>query len=197
MLFLPVFALAQTERKGTYGSISAAYGTYSIDLYAYAGGSDLYNDQDFSGPVFSLGIETKSAWQKNKFVFDVGGELSAGLGIKKTSVSSGNYHTSNSGGHLYGINALLKAGYLVAESGKVVPLFGLGPYYDFITQGGDSDDNSIYGLQGFVGVDLSVSKFVITPQLNFGLASWGGSESMDQNGQPSKFEGGVKFAYKF
>ena len=90
MLFFPTFIFAQSDRKGTYGNLAIGYGHYSLDLYDYAGGRDLYNDQTFSGLILSLGVEKKSAWQKNRLVFDVGGELTGGFSIKTDSKASGN-----------------------------------------------------------------------------------------------------------
>lgn len=192
-------SFAQTGRKGTYGSVAAGYGSYTLDLYAYAGGSNLYNDQQFSGLILSLGIEKKSAWTKNKFVFDVGGELTGGFGFNSDARSTGNINGETGGGYLIGVKSLFKVGYLFADKeNTAIPLIGLGPYFNYINSGGDDGEgNYIYGLQASVGVDLSLKKFLITPEIHFGLASWGSSDEMEQNGQPGFFEVKIKFAKKF
>jgi|GEM_PF-3212605 len=199
VFLLPLYGLAQTQRKGIYGNIAAGYGTYSLDLYDYAGGNNSYNDQQFSGPVVSLGIERKSAWVKNQFVFDIGAELTGGFAIKTDSKATSNIDGKGSGGYLAGIKALFKAGYLFSDKeATAIPLIGLGPYFNYINTGGDNSvGNYIYGLQASVGLDLPLKKLSLTPEVHFGLVSWGSSDEMDQNGQPGFFEIKIKLARKF
>lgn len=198
-ILVPAFTFAQKDdRKGTYGSFGIGYASYKLDLYRYAGGSNLYTDQKFSGPLVSLGLERKSAWSVNDFVFDISGDLTAGFGIKSSINGTGGGTASFSGGSLYGIKALFKAGYLIPNSDKTfIPVIGLGPYYTYINPGHDLDGNYIYGLQASIGADLIASSFVLTPEIHFGLASWGSSDSFDQNGQPGMFEIKLKIARKF
>lgn len=199
LLFFPTIIFAQADRKGTYGNLAIGYGNYSLDLYDYAGGRDLYNDQTFSGLILSLGVEKKSAWQKNKLVFDIGGELTGGLGIKSDSKASGNIASESTGGYALGIKGLFKMGYLFPENeGAIVPLIGMGPYFNYINSGGnEAEGNYIYGLQASIGVDLKAKSLVFTPEIHFGLASWGASDEMEQNGQPAMFEVKVKIAKRF
>jgi len=199
LLFFPTFIFAQADRKGAYGNLAIGYGTYSLDLYAYAGGSDLYNDQTFSGLILSLGLEKKSAWQKNKLVFDVGGELTGGLGINSDSKASGNIEGESKGGYALGIKGLFKTGYLFPKNeGAIVPLIGIGPYFNYINSGGkNAEGNYIYGLQASLGADFKVKRLVFTPEIHFGLASWGFSDEMEQNGQPGMFEIKLKIAKQF
>jgi hypothetical protein len=199
LLLLPVFSLAQNDRQGVYGSAGIGYGSYSLDLYEYGGGSNLYNDQTFSGLILNLGIEKKSAWQTNRLVFDLGGELMGGFGIKSDASVSGGYSGESKGGHAFGIKSLLKMGYLFPQNdGAIVPLIGLGPYFTYINSGGeDADGNYIYGLQGSLGVDFKLKGIVLNPEINFGLASWGSSDEMEQNGQPGLFEIKIKIAKRF
>lgn len=198
LLLLPTLGLAQTERKGVYGSVSVGYGSYTLDLYEYHNGGSIYADQDFSGIAVALGVEKKSAWHVNKFVFDVGGELTGGFGIKTKVKATGNLTGESKGGYALGVSGLFKAGYLLSKKeGAVTPVIGAGPYFLYVRSGQDGNSNYIYGLQGFVGVDFRLPGFVLTPQMRFGLASWGSSDEMDQNGQPSMFEVGLKIAKKF
>ena len=199
LFFIPAVTLAQVDRKGTYGSLALGYGTYSLDLYDYAGGSDLYNDQTFSGLIFSGGVEKKSAWRKDKLVFDVGGELTAGFGISSDAKASGNATAGSNGGYLLGLKGLFKMGYLFPQNeGSIVPLIGMGPYFTYINSGGnDAVGNYIYGIQVSLGVDCKVRRLVLTPEIHFGLASWGGSDEMEQNGQPGMFEIKLKIARQF
>lgn len=199
LLFVPSITFAQADRKGTYGNLGIGYGSYSLDLYAYAGGNNLYNDQTFSGLILSLGVEKKSIWQKNKLVFDIGGELTGGLGIKSDSKASGNITGESKGGYALGIKGLFKMGYLFPEKeGTIVPLIGIGPYFNYINSGGNNaESNYIYGLQASLGVDFKVKRVVLTPEIHFGLASWGSSDEMAQNGQPGMFEIKLKIAKQF
>jgi hypothetical protein len=199
LFFIPAVTLAQVDRKGTYGNLALGYGTYLLDLYDYAGGSNFYNDQTFSGLIISVGVEKKSAWQKNKLVFDAGGELTGGFGIRSDAKASGNRTGESTGGYALGIKGLFKMGYLFpGHEGAIVPLIGIGPYFNYINSGGeDAVGNYIYGLQAFLGVDCKVKRLVLTPEIHFGLASWGGSDEMEQNGQPGMFEIKVKIARKF
>ena len=210
LMVFPFFVHAQyttnaNARKGWYGSIGIGYGSYKLDIYNYAGGSDFYADQKLSSPVIWLGMDKKSIWQANNFVIDAGGELVGGFGVKNKITSSGLISEKIKGGWSIGIHALAKAGYLLGnEKMSIVPLVGLGPYYiDVVSGSGDnSGGNQIYGLQGYFGIDFQAGRFVITPQIHFGLASWGYSnvwiganaDSNVQNGQPGMFEGGVKVA---
>jgi hypothetical protein len=199
LLFVPVFTFAQDVRKGAYGNLAIGYGTYSLDLYDYAGGNNLYNDQTFSGLILSVGGEKKSAWQKNKLVFDIGGELTGGFGIASDSKASGNISGESNGGYALGVNGLLKMGYLFRkDEGGIVPLIGMGPYFTYIsTGGGNAVGNYIYGLQASLGVDFRIRRFVLTPEIHIGLASWGASDEMEQNGQPGMFEVKLKIARQF
>jgi hypothetical protein len=199
LLFVPVFTFAQNVRKGAYGNLAIGYGTYLLDLYNYAGGSNLYNDQTFSGLILSVGGEKKSAWQKNKLVFDVGGELTGGFSIRSDSRASGNISGESNSGYALRVNGLLKMGYLFRkDEGAIVPLIGMGPYFTYISTGGSNAvGNYIYGLQASLGVDFKVKRFVLTPEIHFGLASWGASDEMEQNGQPGMFEVKVKIAKQF
>jgi hypothetical protein len=199
LLFIPAFTFAQDVRKGAYGNLAIGYGTYILDLYSYSGGSNLYNDQTFSGLILSLGMEKKSAWQKNKLVFDVGGELTGGFGINLDSKASGNISGESNGGYALGVKGLFKTGYLLGKKeGAVVPLIGVGPYFTYISTGGDDAvGNYIYGLQASLGVDFRIRRFVLTPEIHLGLASWGGSDEMEQNGQPGMLEVKVKIAKQF
>jgi len=199
LLLLPTLCFAQKDRKGVYGGLSVGYGSYVLDLYEYQNGGSFYIDQRFSGVALALGIEKRSAWQKDQFVFDVSGELTGGLAIKTSINETGNLNEETKGGYALGASGFLKAGYLFPKNeGAVTPLVGIGPYFTYIKSGGgDTDGNYIYGLQGFVGVDLRLSQFVLTPQIRFGLAGWGASDEMDQNGQPGMFEVGLKIAKKF
>lgn len=198
VLLLSSSTFAQT-RKGTYGSAGIGYGSYTIDLYSYAGGSNLYSDQHFSGPLISLGVEKKSAWTVNKLVFDIGGDLTGGFGISSDATSSGYINSKGSGGYLVGIKGLVKMGYQFSDNeGSAIPTIGLGPYYNYINSGGsEGEGNYIYGLQGSIGVDFPMKKLLFTPEIHFGLASWGSSDEMDQNGQPGFFEIRVKVAKRF
>lgn len=198
LFMLPAATFAQANRKGLYGSIAAGYGSYTLNLYAYHNGSDLYADQDFSGFVLALGIEQKSIWQKNRLVLDLGGELTGGFGIKTTTKATGNVSGESKGGFALGAGALLKAGYLFPSNGSTItPLAGLGPYFLYLKPGGnDTNGNYLYGLQGYVGVDIQLASLVLTPQIRFGVASWGSSDEMSQNGQPRLFEAGLKLATK-
>ena len=196
LLALPVCAVSQGTRNGLYGNRAIGYGSYTLDLYEYAGGADLYNDQHFSGPVLSLGIEKKSAWQKNNVVFDLGGELTGNFGISTDSKVSGNGAAKNSSGYGLGVKGLFKAGYSLPNG--IVPLVGLGPYFTYLNSGvEDADGNYIYGIQASLGVDFPIKRFVITPEIAFGVASWGGSDEMGQNGQPGLFEVKIKVARRF
>lgn len=199
LLFMPAVTLAQVDRKGTYGNLALGYGTYVLDLYSYAGGSNLYNDQNFSGLIISVGVERKSAWQKNKLVFDAGGELTGGFGIRSDSKASGNITGESNGGYALGIKGLFKIGYLFPRNeGAIVPLVGIGPYFNYISSGGeDAVGNYIYGIQASLGVDFKVKRLVFTPEIHFGFASWGASDEMEQNGQPGMLEIKVKIARKF
>lgn len=199
LVLFPFFGSAQLQRKGIYGNVAAGYGSYKLDLYDYAGGSSIYNDLKFSGPLISLGVEKKSAWTKNQFVFDIGADLTGGFAIKTDSKSSGNITGSSSGGYLIGLKGLFKAGYVSSgKEGAAIPLIGLGPYFNYINTGGDySTGNYIYGLQASVGVDLPLKKLLLSPEIHVGLASWGSSDEMDQNGQPGMFEIKIKLAKKF
>jgi hypothetical protein len=199
LLFSPALMFAQVDRKGIYGNVGIGYGTYTLDLYDYAGGNDFYRDQTFSGVLLSLGVEKKSAWQKNKLVFDAGGEFTGGFGIKTSSKASGARNSETKGGHSLGLKALFKAGYtLGSNNGSIIPLIGLGPYFNYLSSGGDADGNYIYGLQASLGADFNVRKrIVLTPEIHFGLASWGASDEMDQNGQPAMFEVKLKIARQF
>lgn len=199
LLLFPVLTYAQVDRKGIYGSLGIGYGTYSLDLYEYAGGSNLYADQDFSGPILSLGIEKKSAWGKNRLVFDIGGELTAGLGIKTEYKGSGNISDNSKSGYALGVKSLLKMAYLFPKNeGTIVPVVGLGPYFTYINSGvEDADGNYIYGLQASLGADFRIKRLVLTPEIHLGLASWGASDEMEQNGQPGMFEVKLKIARRF
>jgi hypothetical protein len=199
LLFVPAFTFAQDVRKGAYGNLAIGYGTYLLDLYSYSGGSNQYNDQTFSGLILSVGVEKKSAWQKNKLVFDVGGELTGGFGINIDSKASGNVSGESNGGYALGVNGLLKMGYLFGkDEGTIVPLIGMGPYFTYISTGGsDAVGNYIYGLQASLGIDFRIRRFVLTPEIHFGLASWGASDEMEQNGQPGMLEVKVKIAKQF
>jgi len=198
LLFVPAFTFAQADRKGTYGNLAIGYGRYSLDLYAYAGGSNLYNDQTFSGLILSLGVERKSAWQKNRLLFDIDGNLTGGFGIKSASEASGNIGGESNGGFALGIKGSFKMGYLFQNEGKIVPLIGLGPYFTYINNGGDDAvGNYIYGLQASVGVDFRIKRMMLTPEIHLGLASWGGSDEMEQNGQPGMFEIKLKIGRRF
>jgi hypothetical protein len=42
-----------------------------------------------------------------------------------------------------------------------------------------------------------VMLLVLTPEIHFGVASWGASDEMEQNGQPGMFEIKVKIARAF
>lgn len=196
---MPAVTLAQDARKGIYGNVAVGYGSYSIDLYSYAGGRDIYNDQTFSGFVFSLGIDKKNVFQKDQFVFDVGGELTGGLGIKVKSTSSGNRREEQSGGHSVGIRGMFKSGYLFPDNnGAFIPLIGIGPYFTYINTGGSEGiGNYIYGLQASLGLDCRLKTFILTPEIHFGLASWGASDELEQNGQPRMFEIKLKIARHF
>lgn len=199
LLLVPAFSVAQVDRKGTYGNLAIGYGSYSLDLYDYAGGNNFYNDQTFSGLILSVGVEKKSAWQKNKLVFDIGGELTGGFGINSDSKASGNITGESKGGYALGIKGLFKMGYLFPKNeGTIVPLIGMGPYFNYINSGGDdAEGNYIYGLQASLSVDFKVKRIVLTPEIHFGLASWGSSGEMEQNGQPGMFEIKVKIAKQF
>ncbi|PZR27630.1 MAG: hypothetical protein DI535_09415 [Citrobacter freundii] len=199
LLTLPFVGSAQIQRKGTYGNAAAGYGSYILDLYEYAGGRNIYIDQKFSGPVVSLGIEKKSAWTKNQFVFDVGGDLTGGFAIKTNLKATGNIVGTTSGGYLIGLKGSFKAGYVFSDKeGTAIPLIGLGPYFNYINSGGDNAmGNYIYGLQASVGVELPLKKLLLTPEIHVGLASWGWSDEMEQNGQPGMFEIKIKLAKKF
>jgi hypothetical protein len=199
LLLLTFVGNTQVRRKGTYGNVAVGYGTYSLDLYEYAGGNNIYNDQQFSGPVIAIGIEKKSAWTKNQFVFDIGADLSGGFAMKTESIATGNINGKSNGGYLAGIRGLFKAGYLFSDKeGTAIPLVGLGPYFNYINSGGSNGaGNYMYGLQASVGLDLPLKKLVLTPEICFGLASWGSSDDMDQNGQPALFEIKIKLAKKF
>jgi hypothetical protein len=199
LLFAPAIGSAQNTRKGTYGNLAVGYGTYRLDLYEYAGGRNLYNDQKFSGFILSLGVGKKSAWTKDQLVFDVDGELTGGFGISGESTATGNLNGKTSGGYLLGLKGLFKMGYqLQGKQGPVIPLVGLGPYYNYLNSGGENAvGNYIYGLQGSIGVDFPLSKILLTPEIHFGLASWGSSDEMDQNGQPGFFEIRLKIGRRF
>jgi hypothetical protein len=215
LLIIPSVLFAQKDtRKSWYGSVGLGYGMYSVHIYNYNQGSGVYGDFKLSNPLIWLGMEKKSAWEKNDFVFDIGGELTGGFGVKNKVDATGGSATL-SGGYTVGIHGLFKAGYLAGtEKGKIVPMLGVGPYYVIavshpggIYSGGDfNSGNQVYGLQGYAGVDIQASdKFVITPQLHFGLVSWGwsdfwmgpNSDNNVSNGQPSMFEAGIKLAMKF
>jgi hypothetical protein len=200
------------DRSGWYGNAGLGYGMYKLDVYNYNDGNNgLYAEQKLSNMLVWLGAERKSLWQSNNIVLDAGGELTIGLGVKNHLVKSRFTEGADiSGGWGLGIRGLAKVGYLlVNENSSIVPLLGIGPYYSFINSNNGDDDNSggnqIYGLQGYAGVDFQLGKFVLTPQINFGLASWGWSDiytgaNVDNNvqeGQPSLFEIGVKIAVKF
>lgn len=210
VFFIPSILFAQGDRKGWYGSAGIGYGTYAVYVYNYnRGNGGLYADQKLSNMLVWLGAEKKSVWHVNDFVFDVGGELTAGFGVKNKSVRLGiPLGEDIKGGWNLGIHALFKAGYLVGnEKGKIVPLLGAGPYYTYIKNGSgdEASGNQIYGVQGYAGVDFQLGKFVLTPQMHFGLASWGwsdiwmgaDSDNNVQNGQPSMLEAGAKIAFKF
>jgi hypothetical protein len=199
LLFVPLFTSAQDTRKGAYGNLAIGYGIYLLDLYDYAGGSNVYNDQTFSGLILSAGIEKKSAWRKNKLVFDIGGELTGGFGINSDSKASGNTSSESNGGFALGIKGLFKMGYLFPKNeGAIVPLIGMGPYFNYINTGGSNAvGNYMYGLQTVLGVDFKVKRIVLTPEIHFGLANWGASDEMEQNGQPGMLEVKVKIAKQF
>jgi hypothetical protein len=211
LFILPAVLFAQnSDRGGWYGNAGLGYGMYTLDIYNYnSGNNGLYANQKLSNMLVWVGAERKSAWQSNNLVFDAGGELTIGLGVTNQLVKSGNPSgTDISGGWGLGIRGLVKVGYLLG-SGSIVPLLGVGPYYSFINSDNGDDDNSggnqIYGLQGYAGVDFQFGKFVLTPQINFGLASWGWSDiytgaNVDNNeleGSPALFEIGAKIAVKF
>jgi len=80
----------------------------------------------------------------------------------------------------------------------IVPLIGMGSYFNYIHSGGENAEaNYIYGLQASLGVDFKVNRLVFTPAIHFGLASYGSSDEMAQNGQPAMFEIKVKIAKQF
>jgi hypothetical protein len=197
LLLLPAVTFAQAERKGTYGNVALGYGVYALDLYDYAGGSNVYNDQTFSGLIISAGIERKSAWQTNRLAFDIGGELTGGFGINTDATASGGTSGESNGGFALGIKGLFKMGFLFPKN-TIVPLIGLGPYFTYISTGGEEAvGNYIYGIQTSLGVDFKIKRLVLTPEIHFGVASWGASDEMDQNGQPGMLEVKVKIATKF
>jgi hypothetical protein len=215
VFFFPFILFAQENRQSWYGSAGVGYGSYKVHIYNYAHGADNYADLRLTSPILWLGMEKKSAWHANDFVFDVGGELNAGLGVKnnasgfgvKNNAGNGLFDTTINGGWSLGIHGLFKAGYQAGgEKGKIVPLLGVGPYYIFIKNGsGDlASGNQVYGVQGYAGIDFQLSdRFVVTPQVHFGVASWGYSDlgigpagNNVQNGQPSMLEAGLKIAIK-
>lgn len=203
----PAVLHAQSVRKGWYGDIGLGYGSYRLDLYNYNGGTPTYADQKYSAPLIWLGCEKKSIIQKSNFVLDAGGTIKAGFGVTTKSIASGPTSQKNNNGWLIGIEGTAKAGYLLqSKYVEIIPLVGAGPYFLSIQTGkGDTDafSSQLYGAQGYAGADLRFNKITFTPQVHFGIASWGGSDrgigraDNVQNGQPSMLEAGFKVAFQF
>ena len=193
----PVFLFAQTERKGWYANLGLGYSAYKVYVYNYNGGSDAYDDQQFSQPEIRVGGEKKSFFNKGGFVIDAGAEIVGGIGTKVKRTRA-----DDTKGWSIGINGLLKAGYKL-NSGNIVPVIGVGPYFISLQNTGkDSFSSQVYGAQGFVGIDLKVNGIIITPNIHFGIASWSTSDvaigraDNVQNGQPSMFQAGLKLGIR-
>ncbi|ANH81296.1 hypothetical protein A8C56_10150 [Niabella ginsenosidivorans] len=204
ILIAPLTVIAQQERKGWYAALGPGYGSYTLDLYNYNGGASSYADQHFTEPVIWLGIEKKSVLQRSRFILDAGGELTGGFALSTRSTVSGPSADKKSNGWSLGVHGLVKAGYTLGTQHIIVPLLGAGPYFISLQTGsGDEGYSSrIYGAQGYAGVDFVLKRITVTPQVHFGIASWGNSDKQigkadnTQNGQPSMLEAGIKVALK-
>jgi len=231
LLFLLLFSLLSffgraqkpADREGLYGGLSIGYFHYQTFWYYHSSTSphDHNPVHSIKRAVLSIDLEKKAAWQINAFQLDLGGELLLGPAGKAKGTWLPNDDVISSGGWSAGLNAFARIVYpLPSQTGDVrlSPFLSLGPQYMFLHNNGkgtgpyasesgynyqDGWNEGVILLASSVGVDLSFHRFVLTPELRFGLFGWNSSSwephgsDVTMNGSPGFFAFSVRVSRQF
>ncbi|MDO6432758.1 hypothetical protein Q4E93_19280 [Flavitalea sp. BT771] len=220
LLFFPLlsfFARAQKsgDREGVYAGLSLGYFHYQTYWYYHSSASphDHNPVHSINRAIVSISLEKKGAWQVSAFQFDLGGELLLGPTGKAKGAWLPGDDVISSGGWSAGLNAYGRAVYMPpSQTGAVrfYPFVSLGPQYMFLHNNGkgtgpyasesgynytDGWNEGVILFTSSIGVDLSFDKWdkwVLMPELRFGLFGWN-SSSWEPRGSDVSMNGGPGF----
>ena len=211
------------DREGVYAGLSLGYFHYQTNWYYHSSSSphDRNPVHSIHRAVVSIDLEKKGAWQISAFQFDLGGELLLGPTGKAKGIWLPGDDVISSGGWSAGLNAYGRAFYMPpSQTGAVrlYPFLSLGPHYMFLHNNGkgtgphasesgynykDGWNEGVLLLASSIGVDLSFDRFVLTPELRFGLFGWNSSSwepqgsDVSMNGGPGFFAFSVRVSRRF